>query len=157
LWQEKEHTVIEQESFTFANAFQAEHRELGWVLQRLGHVLGNGRPWSTSAAREASQAVEELDAHLHHHFAQEEEGGYLEQALVAAPRFSSQAAELLKQHPAILAQVAEVVRTARRAGADATAWPVLKQQVKQLLVSLVAHEKAENAVVQEAFNSGFES
>jgi ABC-type transporter Mla subunit MlaD len=156
LWRQED-TVIGQEYFTFAKAFQAEHRELGGVLQRLRRALGNGRPWSASAARDASRAIEELQAHLHHHFAQEEEGGYLEQALAAAPRFSGQAAELLKQHPIVLAQVAQAVRTARRATSDATAWPVLKEQVKRLVGSLVAHEKAENSIVQEAFNTGFEA
>ncbi|HWB09686.1 MAG TPA: hemerythrin domain-containing protein [Pirellulales bacterium] len=149
--------MIEQEYFTFAKAFQAEHRELGSLLQRLRRALGNGRPWSASAARDASRAIEELQTHLRHHFAQEEEGGYLEQALVAAPRFSGQATELLQQHPVMVAQVAEAVRTARRATSDSTAWPVLKEQVKKLLGSLVAHEKAENAIVQQAFNTGVES
>ena len=149
--------MIEQEYFTFAKAFQAEHRELGCLVQRLRHTLGSGRTWSVSAAREARLVIGDLETHLHHHFAQEEEGGYLEQALVAAPRFSRQAGELLKQHPVLLTQVAEAMRAARLATSDATAWPVLKQQVKQLLGLLAAHEKAENALVQEAFNSGFES
>jgi hypothetical protein len=148
--------MIDQEFLAFAAAFQAEHREMGSRLQRVRHALDDGGDWSGDAAQEATMAIEALERYLRQHFAQEEEGGYLEQALVAAPRFSSQAAELVRQHPAMLAQAAAALSTAREAASDAARWPVLQRQVQELVSALVAHEQSESTIVQQALNTGVE-
>ncbi|HWB12285.1 MAG TPA: hemerythrin domain-containing protein [Gemmataceae bacterium] len=148
--------MAKQDDLAFATAFQVEHREMGNLLQRVRHATADGCDWSHDAAREARTAIEALERRLRQHFAQEEEGGYLEQALAAAPRLSRPAAELLRQHPAMLAQASTALSTAREAVSDSTRWSVLKQQVEELMSALVGDERSESAIVQEAFNTGFE-
>ena len=106
--------MIEQEYLAFAAAFQAEHREMRRLVQVLRHALGKPGGWSRESAEAAFEAFEALEAHLKEHFAQEEEGGYLEQALAVAPRYSDEAKHLLKQHGLMTRQVAHAVETAKR-------------------------------------------
>lgn len=149
--------MIEQEYLAFAAAFQAQHREMRRLVRALRHALGNDGAWSREAARETLEALEALKEHLKEHFAQEEEGGYLEQALAVAPRYHDEANRLLAQHGLMSKQVAHVVETARRAADDAEAWEPLIAEIRELLKALVEHETAENKIVQQALNSGIEA
>jgi hypothetical protein len=149
--------MIDQEYLAFAAAFEAEHREMRQLVQALRHVLGQERPWSRELAHEAAGAIEALCTHLKEHFAQEEEGGYLEQALAVAPRFSDEAKSLLQQHGLMLKKVGQVLETAKRAEETPAAWMPLRMETKDLLQQLVMHEGAENKIVQQALNSGIET
>ncbi|HJT35582.1 MAG TPA: hemerythrin domain-containing protein [Pirellulales bacterium] len=148
--------MTDQAYSTFAAAFQAEHHEMSELVQRLRQVLGGNRAWSPQAAREAVEAIASLQAHLKHHFMVEEAGGYLEEALIIAPRFSDLAAKLLAEHPVLLARTSETTALARRAAAEPVLLEALKKQVTELLGNLVAHETAENRIIQQALNSGVE-
>ncbi|HVX63432.1 MAG TPA: hemerythrin domain-containing protein [Pirellulales bacterium] len=149
--------MIEQEYLAFAAAFQAEHREMRRLVQVLRHAMGKEGGWSKESAQEALKAFEALKAHLKEHFAQEEEGGYLEQALAVAPRYSDEAKLLLKQHGLMTRQVAHAVETARRAVDEPGAWAALAAETRELLQKLVEHETAENRIVQKALNTGIEA
>ena len=150
--------MIGEEALAFAAAFEAEHREMRQLVVALRDAINHrNRPWSREVAREAVEAVEAMRVHLHHHFAQEEAGGYLEQALAMAPRFHDEAQTLLAQHAAMLHYIDEVAETAKSSVDDAELWSQVKLQVKDLLRKLVAHESAENRIVQQAFNVGTEA
>lgn len=148
--------MVGEEALAFAKAFAAEHREMRQLVAALRDAVNRNRPWSREVAREAVQAAEAMREHLHHHFAQEEEGGYLEQALAMAPRFSEEAQVLLAQHALMLEFIDRVVEGAKGAVEDCELWPQLRLQVKDLLRKLSAHEGAENRIVQQAFNAGIE-
>lgn len=149
--------MVGEEALAFAAAFEAEHREMRQRVTALRNAVNRNRAWSRETAREAVEAVEAMRTHLHHHFAQEEAGGYLEQALVMAPRFSDEAQVLLAQHPVMLNHIDQVADVAQGALEDAELWPQLRLQVKDLLFKLAAHEGAENRIVQQAFNVGIET
>lgn len=148
--------MIGEEAMAFAKAFAAEHREMRQLVVALRDAVNRNRPWSREAARESVKAAEAMRVYLHHHFAQEEEGGYLEQALAMAPRFSAEAQALLAQHALMLEYIDRVVEAAKGAVEDAELWPQLRLQVKGLLRKLSDHEGAENRIVQQAFNVGIE-
>jgi iron-sulfur cluster repair protein YtfE (RIC family) len=137
----------------FADAFGAEH-QLRVLVHSLHEAVRDERPWSREAAAEAIEILHTLNAQLEHHFAQEEMGGYLEEALNVAPRFIGDAAELLRQHPQLLDTTRLVRMTADRAAEDPSAWPQLKLELVELIKDLMAHESAENRIVQQAFNTG---
>lgn len=149
--------MIDQEYLAFATAFSAQHREMRRLVQKLRHVLNHERPWSRELAKKAVAAIEALVVHLNEHFAQEEEGGYLEQALAVAPRFSDEAKDLLAQHGMMLQQIGETLQTAKRSVEDPAAWTALRTETRELLRNLVAHETAENKIVQQALNTGIET
>jgi hypothetical protein len=149
--------MVGEEALAFAAAFEAEHREMRQLVHALRDAVNRNRPWSREVAREAVHAVEAMQTHLRHHFAQEEAGGYLEQALAMAPRFNDEAQVLLAQHASMLKLIDQVDQVAQGAIEDAELWPQVKLQVKELLRKLLAHESAENRIVQQAFNVGIEA
>jgi hypothetical protein len=140
----------------YVAAFGAEHHELRHLVQTLHETLRDDCPWSREAATEAIKYLGALNAHLEHHFAQEEAGGYLEEALTIAPRFSAEAAELLRQHPRMLETTRQVRGTAGRAAVEPAVWPHLRRELQELIKGLMAHEFAENKIIQQAFNTGLE-
>lgn len=137
----------------FITAFQAEHREMGNLVQTLRRVFDDAQPWSREVLSEGAEALAGLVKHLRHHFEQEEEGGYLEEALLAAPRFSHEAGVLLAQHAVMMSQAKQTLESARTADSEAT-WSELKAEVRSLIAALIAHESAENRIVRQAFNTG---
>lgn len=148
--------MVGEEAMAFAKAFAAEHREMRQLVAELRDAVNRNRHWSREVAREAVKAAEAMRVHLHHHFAQEEQGGYLEEALVMAPRFSEEAQVLLGQHAVMLEHIDRVVEETKGAVEDAELWPQVRLQVNDLLRKLAAHEGAENRIVQEALNVGIE-
>lgn len=147
--------MVGQENVAYVNAFRTEHHEMHKLAELLRETLDKQRSWSAAAASEAVHALKALTAHLQEHFALEETGGYLEQSLAAAPRFSHDAARLLGEHGELLRRANEAIVLAQGAK-DEIAWEKLKSVVRSLLTALLAHETAENRIVQEAFNSGDE-
>ena len=137
----------------FVSAFEAEHRELHQLVQEVREFVIQ-KPWSRETAEHARNVLKRLREHLEHHFAQEEAGGYLEEALVHAPRYSSHASRLLAQHPVMLGRLFEVLTLADTGVELPTVWPMLQQRVSDLLKELMAHEAGENQLVQRAFNTG---
>lgn len=139
------------EHAAFIAAFQAEHREMAGLVQTLRRVFDDAQAWSPEALNEGTEALAALTKHLRHHFEQEEEGGYLEEALSAAPRFSQEAAILVAQHPVMLQQADHALESARSTD-GAAAWGRLKNDVKALIAAMIAHETAENKIVRQALN-----
>lgn len=133
-------------------AFGAEHRELCRLVRSIADGLASDRPWRHQRASGVLAGLRDLQNRLEHHFAREEAGGYLEEALTQAPRFSAQAAHLLEQHAQLLGQLRQVVQMAAAARETSSAWPALKGECATFIKELLAHEAAENQLVQEAFN-----
>jgi hemerythrin len=134
-------------------AFDAEHRELNHLVQETRQFVIH-MPFSGETAEQSRHVLSRLRAHLEHHFAQEEQGGYLEEALVHAPRYSSHASRLLAQHPVMLGRVSDVLTLAGSGDFTEARWPKVQQEVSKLLKELLAHEAGENQLVQRAFNTG---
>ncbi len=135
----------------------------------LGHVLVEHRDLfnlmssvrSAFAAETAStpdrQAVllsmlHQLRDHLHDHFAQEEEGGFLEEAVTRMPRLSAAVRSILRQHPDLLAELDRVIGVLESATVPAESWSQASDAFEVFSAHMAAHERSENAVVQEGYN-----
>lgn len=124
------------------------HRELGVRLAAIEVTLEN----RTASIDEASDQLAQLADQLIKHFAGEEEGGYLVEALTEAPQLISHGNRLMLQHPKMTAEARELAGVA-----DAEAEPDLwwKQTYEQFMVfkeDLLRHEKKEDSLIQEAMN-----
>ena len=107
--------------------------------------------------RRVSQAkILAMLSHLHDevldHFQFEEAGGYFSQATELAPRLTEHADMLLKQHPALAAQLAKVEETAQQDAPSDAWWQTLAGEFEEFVGQFHAHEHAETALLQEAFN-----
>ena len=130
---------------------RAEHYDLEQLLHQIENAFDSARAqeWPPASTPRLSGLLSELRDQIERHFAQEEVGGYLEEALSLAPRFSGQAHALLKQH----AELSQVVRDLQaRAKGDKPAWNSLYADLLVLLKKLKAHETGENRIIEAAFN-----
>jgi len=93
-----------------------------------------------------------LRDHLHDHFAQEEEGGFLEEAVTRMPRLSAAARSILRQHPGLLAELDRVIGAIEPTTDPAESWSQAGDDFEMFSAHMAAHEQSENAVVQEGYN-----
>lgn len=132
----------------------AEHHDLHRTVEEIGSLL-DSVPASEAGAALAAQAlrrVDDLRGKLRQHFAQEEEGGYLEEAIARLPSLAPQAAVLQKQHAEFMQLADRLVGDARAAATPADVWRVLHDGFKTYSKKLLAHEAAENSLLQRAYN-----
>jgi hypothetical protein len=129
----------------------AQHRELhDLLLEARGafEVPAEGG----DATRSARRRLELLRDYLARHFAQEEEGGFLEESLARMPRLAAAARQVLDEHPALLMELDGLLDrlAARDIGGDA--WQQAGRAFAEFAARLLAHERNENAVVQQGYN-----
>jgi hemerythrin len=130
---------------------RAEHYDLEQLLHQLEHAFDTARSqgWPATSIPRLTELLSDLRDQIERHFAQEEVGGYMEEALSLAPRFSGQAQALLKQHAELSQAVRELLSRARR---DNPAWNSLHADLQVLVKKLKAHEAGENRIIEAAFN-----
>lgn len=132
----------------------SEHRELFQQLSALRAMLAAESPPGCERLREIVQAVAALRGHLADHFRAEESGGFIEEAVARMPRLGSAATEVLGQHRDLLADLDRMVdRFADVGEAPCTeAWRGMHEAFDAFMRRMQAHERAENAVVQQGYN-----
>jgi hypothetical protein len=95
-----------------------------------------------------------LRDYLQHHFAEEEEGGVLEEAMCRLPRLCPRAAALERQHGNLREQMARIIEQAERCGCSAERRQAVARDFSRFAYALRAHEAAENGIAEEAFCEG---
>lgn len=137
----------------FAQA-QSEHRELHGAIERIHNVLEETPESDATSARvaEVTALIVSLRDRLARHFEQEENGGYLEEAIVRVPQIAPQAALLQRQHGEFLAAANAMLDHARSEDAAPSVWSSLKVDYLRFAKRLRAHEAAEDALLMRAFN-----
>ncbi|MCX7432491.1 MAG: hypothetical protein NTY17_16080 [Planctomycetia bacterium] len=136
----------------------AEHRDLFHLMhsvQLAFAMAGQPRPESRA---DVLEALHHLREHLGDHFAQEELGGFLEEAMTRMPRLSAAVRSIVAQHPALLAELDRVIdelTMVEKSGgfaAGAKSWSVAVHAFEAFAANMAAHERSENMVVQEGYN-----
>lgn len=143
---------------SYINLIKAEHRELCGLVNDVEKSLdlaehGN---WSKATTAALLEMAEHLTSHMEQHFAREEEGGYLEEALLFAPEFRDRADELLSQHKQMRDQLSGLLAATVKLGPGDPRWPAMAEKLRQFLDDVLAHEAAENQILQRAFNTGLD-
>lgn len=129
----------------------------------LGHILAQHRElheqitfartaFSSGPAAAARRALETLRSHLAAHFRQEEHGGFLEESITRMPRLSPAAAGVLREHPALLAELDGLIESLTVPDIPASSWARAGRDFEGFCTHLLAHERNENAVVQAGYN-----
>jgi iron-sulfur cluster repair protein YtfE (RIC family) len=129
----------------------AQHRELHDLLVEARASLADPAH-GPSAAATARQRLAELREHLEQHFAQEEQGGYLEESLTRMPRLAGAVREVLAEHPALLAALDGLLERLAARDSGGEAWRQAGRDFEAFASRLLAHERNENAVLQEGYN-----
>src|SRR5688572_13350252 len=122
-----------------------EHRELERLLQQANEYFRVCRAGTDpSCWSRAAMMLSQLGEYLRQHFAHEEEGGYLEEAIAHLPRLGPPADKLERQHGALLHRWSRV-EECLHAAHTVDSWETLKSEFSRFADLLEAHEQGENA------------
>jgi uncharacterized protein YdcH (DUF465 family) len=150
--------TLEKADPYFANA-QAEHQELRHMVAELKTLFDDRRREEAAAKLKTAKLQAALVERLTHlrdrvaeHFAPEEQGGYLEEALSRLPRLSHEADVLLSQHAPLAAQLEAIVKRARAADKTPRDWAALETEFIDFTEKLAAHDAGETQILESAFN-----
>jgi len=129
---------------------RSQHAVLGAYATRIDALLGTlgkGTP-AGEGELEARLLLDIFRRQLLEHFAFEEENGVLEQAAASAPRFARRIDGLRSQHVELRARIEALVP---RRENDGVGWARLHESFVAFRRTLLAHEQAENDLLQRAY------
>lgn len=130
----------------------AEHQELFNRLTMARRAFALQAAPAGDEFESLRQCLIGLRSHLHEHFTQEERGGFLEEAVARMPRLGSAVADLVSQHPLLLAELDKIIDSLPSSIETVAAWQEAGQTFATFAAHMMAHERHENAVVQEGYN-----
>ena len=129
-----------------------EHRELHSAISAVRCLLEKGAVEPGGCADELIAAINALRHHLADHFAKEERGGFLEESIARVPRLSRAVAAIMADHPRLLTEIDALIESIPTTSMPCEAWRSCRESFDRFAGHLVAHERNENAVVQEGYN-----
>jgi hemerythrin len=140
---------------TYVDYMLAEHRRLHRLLLQARKTIAayaGDSDWAQSVVN----VLRELRATLECHFADEEGGGCLDQAVSFRPALAGAMKQIEAEHPRLLAQVDRLVAQAKD-GRDTPADHVsLTTAFDELCRGLHTHEAAENEILRQGFGADCE-
>src|SRR6478609_1685585 len=130
----------------------AEHRRLHRML-RLAHaaIVASGGPDRDATCADIVRVLRQVREELEHHFAQEESGGCLEEAVSRCPGLSVEAKRIEVEHPQLLENVDRLIAQALDCDQSLENRLCLERGFDELCRQLDAHERAENALLRKGF------
>ena len=130
----------------------AEHHDLFLRMHTIAESFADARPPTADRTAATLESLAGLRAHLATHFEQEERGGFMEESIARIPRLAAAASAVLRQHPELLAELDALIGGLRRGDISDKAWARAGRDFAHFAASMKAHERSENAVVQEGYN-----
>jgi len=130
----------------------AEHRELFAQTMAVRSALCATHTPTHEDVAAILAALRLLREHLRSHFEQEECGGFLEESIARMPRLAQAATAILGQHPGLLAELDRLIDRLATGDISAAAWRRAGHDFEAFSANMSAHERSENAVVQEGYN-----
>jgi iron-sulfur cluster repair protein YtfE (RIC family) len=128
----------------------AQHRELHDLLVDARGMFQ--QPPGEVARADAAARLGALRQHLARHFVQEEQGGFMEESLTRMPRLARAVGQVMAEHPTLLAELDGLLEGLAARDSGGEAWRQAGRDFEAFASRLLAHERNENAVVQEGYN-----
>ena len=130
----------------------AQHSELHCQIVAARNALSPEAAPDAAGIAAAREALAVLRGHLADHFSQEERGGFLEESIARMPRLSRAVQAVIDEHPRLLAALDRLCDLLAGPVVAAADWRRAGQEFDAFAALLLAHERHENAVVQEGYN-----
>lgn len=130
----------------------AEHQDLFHRLTMARRAFAAEAPPNLADLAALQACLSSLRDHLQEHFTLEERGGFLEESVARMPRLGPAVAALVAQHPTLLAELDKIIASLPSSTETAAAWWQTGQAFAGFAAHMMAHERSENAVVQEGYN-----
>jgi iron-sulfur cluster repair protein YtfE (RIC family) len=138
---------------SYVNHLFAEHRRLQHLLRQARKAIVGGGDRKSPV--ECAAALVDVEHELRRHFAEEEAGGCLDEAVSRCPGLSTEVGTIEADHPRLLARLEALVRRAQDCRGTPESRVELGRDFDDLLRDLQAHEAAENNVLRKGFGSSF--
>src|SRR5262245_45018033 len=140
--------------YAYVNYMQAEHRRLDDLIRRTLQAL---QVWEENDDASGTQpliaGLSAIRQELAQHFAEEEAGGCLEEAVARCPSLSGEAKRIQAEHGRLVDSVDDLIqqcrRTRRRTRRDVRA---LEQELRAVAHELRRHEEEENQILERGFS-----
>lgn len=132
-----------------------QHRDLHARLLALRADFAAAPEANPPSAKAVRDRLLELRDHLRDHFVQEEQGGFLEESIARMPRLSVAAREVVAEHPRLLAELDTLLDKLPARDVRDASWDDAALGFAAFSDHLLAHERNENAVVQQGYNEDF--
>lgn len=142
---------MESESNPYFEIAALTHRHLHEKVVHLRETLDDIAS-AKSPKRPHPEVLEELRKfrdELLEHFAQEEEGGYMEEAVSLLPRLGPSARALELQHPPLAAEIHKIVSAAENLRPGVDHWKGVARDFAAFAKTMLTHEAAENALLEQ--------
>jgi hemerythrin len=143
---------IDEQRRSYVDHLGAEHRRLHKMLSDMRFAIASSvEPDEDPSFSSVVRILRQLYQELEHHFSEEDAGGCLEEAVCHCPRLSTGAKRIGSEHPAILAEVNDLIEQAATVPANSQNQFGIQQAFDQLCRRLRAHEAAENQLLSQGF------
>jgi len=129
-----------------------QHRDLHARLLALRADFAPVHDAGHAPVKAIRDRLEDLRDHLRDHFVQEEQGGFLEESIARMPRLSMAAREVMADHPRLLAELNTLLDKLPAQDVRDASWDEAAHGFAAFTEHLLAHERNENAVVQQGYN-----
>ena len=129
----------------------ALHRRLHALVHQARRAIKRDGRDEAAALAELTHVLPLLRAELEHHFAEEDKGGCLEEAVSHCPRLSLEARRIEAEHPRLLDELDRL--TARATAATPADLTVVEVDLEMFLRRLHSHEAAENELLRQGFGA----
>lgn len=133
----------------------SQHRDLHARILALRAAFTPEEVPASPAAAEVRHLLLGLRDRLAEHFAQEEQGGFLEESIARMPRLSAAARGVVAEHPRLLAALDALLEHVPVRDIRPQEWSEARARFTDFADRLFAHERSEHAVVQQGYNEDF--
>lgn len=142
----------------FTTLVAREHHEFDRLLRNIHAGLEEcaAAHWPKAQMDCLARDLRELQVHMDEHFEQEEDGGYLDEAVALAPRWRDAANQLRYEHQLMrqrLAHLLNLMNLIEHGRRTKQQCDDLREEFEMLLTELAAHEKTERQILDRAFNA----
>lgn len=136
----------------YVNHIVAQHRRLHFMLRQMRHaIVESVQPDETPSFAAIVRILTQLREELERHFAEEEAGGCLDEAVSRCPSLSAEAKQIEAEHQEILAQIDRLTEQAGTLPPTPQNQFAIQQAFDQLYRRLQKHEAAENRLLAQGF------
>jgi len=132
----------------------AEHRRLHRMLRLAQHaILGAHGPDRDASQADILRILRQVRDELAHHFAEEEQGACLDEAVSHCPSLSTESRRIEAEHPELLKDVDRLIAEAQDGDQSVESRIALERGFDELCRQLNAHEAAENSLLRKGFGA----
>ncbi len=133
---------------------QDEHRVLHRTMKDIAATFKRQDNCHSLAecGRVYGERLTDLRQHLCKHFAEEESGGCLEEAVCGAPHLASQFSEIEQEHPQLLRELDQILRKLSAVPITEEVWSQCASEFEIFKDQILAHERRENQLLEKGFN-----